>query len=130
MSACLQNPNPESPSLGLGPCCHTLLHPQWTPLHRLGHARPLTSAQLVLPVLAAEAAAGNVWSYGLATLPVPSAYSQALLLTAAMAEAHIKHQPSDSLRPLPTSHTAAERAALPGNQPQDPRASPRAGRTP
>lgn len=71
MSACLQNPNPESPSLGLGPCCHTLLHPQWTLLHWLGHARPLTSAQLVLSVLAAEAAAGNVWSLGPGHPPCP-----------------------------------------------------------
>lgn len=65
MSACLQNPDPESPLSGLGLCWHSPFNaPSGTPLHRPGHARPLMSAQLVLPVLAAEVAAGNVWSLG------------------------------------------------------------------
>lgn len=53
-------------------------------------------AQLVLSLLLLRWQLEISGAWGPATLTVPSEYSQALVLTAPMAEAHIKLQPSDS----------------------------------
>lgn len=61
ISACLQNPDPESSSWGLGP---PFSIPSGIPLCRPGYAGPLTPAQLATPLLTATAEAESVWSLG------------------------------------------------------------------